>query len=401
MNNNQKTFLILSQFFWPEYFRINELATELSKNYNLKVITSIPNYPDGKFYKGYSKFNKRNEIYNNMIINRVFTYPRKNSSAINLFLNYVTFNIFSYLQLRRHKQKIDCIFIPATSPMTQALAAILLKKKFKCKIIIWVQDIFPESFYLKKKKLKNFSYFFNYIAKYILNNCDRIFLQNYEMNKYIARYVNDESKIYSLPNWTEDTFISQKLYIDYNLEIVIAGNIGEAQGIDELVKILPNLKNLIIKNKERQFKLHIVGSGVKKTYFENMVKKYDLTKNFIFHGRLSAKDTSEIFKKCIFGLSLFSNNEKFLETIIPSRFISYAASNLIIMTNSMGAQKNLLDNYNCGYSNNDIIELFSTILNINEKEIYEKIKNTQKLFHETYNKKHIFKEFLENLDGFF
>ena len=53
--------LIVSQYFWPENFRINDLAVGLiDKGYDVSVLTGLPNYPEGKFYKNklYKKFRK-------------------------------------------------------------------------------------------------------------------------------------------------------------------------------------------------------------------------------------------------------------------------------------------------------------------------------------------------------
>ena len=397
-NKNLKTFLILSQFFWPEHFRINELANVLKKDYKVEVITSIPNYPDGKFFSGYSLSQNRNENYNDIKIKRILTYPRKNGNSLNLFINYLIFNIFSLIELYRYKKKIDLIFIPATSPMTQALAAVILKKKINCKIIIWVQDIFPESFYLKNQFLKRFSFLFNSLGKFILKNCDQIYLQNREMKKYVKRYVSKEKYLFHLPNWTEDNFIKEKKSIINNsCDIVMAGNIGEAQGVDELIEVLPKL-NSLIKHHKKKFKVHIIGTGVKKLSLIDKVKKYNLKKNIIFYGRLSPEDTSKIFKKCNFGLSIYSINNDFLKDIIPSRFISYIASNLIVLTNTYGAQKNLLDSYSCGFANQSIFELFRYAINISDKELKENIHNTEKLFSRNYNKEAVFKNFQKSLD---
>ena len=399
-NRNPKSFLILSQFFWPEHFRVNELADKLSKHYKLEVITSIPNYPEGKFYDGYGLNKKREDLQNNINITRVLTYPRKNGSSLNLFLNYLTFNIFSFFKLLKIKNNIDCVFIPATSPLTQALAAILLKKKLNFKVLIWIQDIFPESFYLKKKFLKNFSFFFDKIAKFILNNCDQIYLQNLEMENYVTRYTNKKKEILYLSNWTEDIFISPKNKVDNSeCNIVMAGNIGEAQGINELIEKLADLKNLL-NNQKKIFKIHVIGDGVKKNLLIKKVKDFNLDKYFIFYGRLSPKETSVAFKKCNFGLSIYSSKQLFLESIIPSRFISYIASNLLVITNSLGAQKALIDKNNCGYANKNIISLFEYALNISEDELNIKISNSQNLFNNQYNKKKIFNNFLDNLQRF-
>ena len=401
--HKKKTLLILSQFFWPEKFRINELAIKLNKKYEVKVITSIPNYPNGIYFDNYGYSKNRIELHRKIEINRIITYPRRDGSSLNLFFNYLTFNIFSFFKIIFFRQKIDCIFIPATSPLTQSLAAIFLKKFFNYKIVIWLQDIFPESFYLKKKSLKNFSYLFNRLAKYIFWNSDMIFLQNKEMAPYVDRYfINEKRKLYVLENWTEDIFINSKIkIINKNvLNFVLAGNLGEAQAIPEFIKSMPKLKSLF-EHSKKEILIHIVGTGVKLNSLIKSVEEFGL-KNYIkFYGRLSYSSTKLIFDKCQFGISLFTSNEKFLEKIVPSRFISYVASNLIILTNSNGTQRKIIESYKCGYFNKNLLSLFKFSLDLDNKQLIKMINNSKKLFYEKYDKNKIFSNFEKELDGLF
>ena len=46
--------LIVSQYFWPEYFRVNDLVSELkSKDIEIEILTSYPNYPGGKVFEDF------------------------------------------------------------------------------------------------------------------------------------------------------------------------------------------------------------------------------------------------------------------------------------------------------------------------------------------------------------
>ena len=46
--------LIVSQYYYPEQFQINEIAPELVKRgHDVTVICGIPNYPKGKVFPGY------------------------------------------------------------------------------------------------------------------------------------------------------------------------------------------------------------------------------------------------------------------------------------------------------------------------------------------------------------
>jgi hypothetical protein len=85
--------LIVSQYFWPEEFRINDLALDLVKRgHDVSVVTGNPNYPKGKFIKGYG-FKYSTETYQGIKIHRVPIFARGNSSFM-LILNYMSFIFF-------------------------------------------------------------------------------------------------------------------------------------------------------------------------------------------------------------------------------------------------------------------------------------------------------------------
>ncbi len=77
--------LIVTQYFWPENFRINDLALGLQENgHQVEVLTGIPNYPGGKFFRGYGYFNKRKDNVNGLKIIRAPLIPRGNGSGLSL-----------------------------------------------------------------------------------------------------------------------------------------------------------------------------------------------------------------------------------------------------------------------------------------------------------------------------
>lgn len=56
----QKHILVISQYFFPEQFRINDMCEEwIARGYKVTVVTGIPNYPAGKFFDGYGLFIKK------------------------------------------------------------------------------------------------------------------------------------------------------------------------------------------------------------------------------------------------------------------------------------------------------------------------------------------------------
>jgi len=89
--------LIVTQYFYPENFKSNDLAFELQKrNHNVTVLTGLPNYPRGKIYKDYGVFKKRKEIINGVKVYRSLIIPRGKASGVRLFINYYSFAFFCF-----------------------------------------------------------------------------------------------------------------------------------------------------------------------------------------------------------------------------------------------------------------------------------------------------------------
>ena len=86
--------LIVTQYFWPENFKINDIAVGLKeKGHKVEVLTCKPNYPSGKFNNGYTFFNRRTEFWNNIKIYRSSVIPRGSGKGFILFLNYIFYHV--------------------------------------------------------------------------------------------------------------------------------------------------------------------------------------------------------------------------------------------------------------------------------------------------------------------
>ena len=92
----QKHILVISQYFYPEQFRINDMCCEwVKRGYKVTVVTGIPNYPQGKFYDGFGVFKQNKQTYRGIEIIRLPIVPRGNN-ALMLALNYASFVVSGY-----------------------------------------------------------------------------------------------------------------------------------------------------------------------------------------------------------------------------------------------------------------------------------------------------------------
>ena len=140
--------LVFSQHFWPESFRINDVARSLcDAGHEVLVLTGQPNYPEGKVRPGYRAFSTGVEDWQGIPVHRVPLLPRGDGGAWRLAGNYLSFiasaMLFGAWRLRR--ERIDVVLVYATSPLLQAIAALALARLKRAAIVTWVQDLWPQS----------------------------------------------------------------------------------------------------------------------------------------------------------------------------------------------------------------------------------------------------------------
>jgi len=126
--------LVISQYFYPENFRINDLVFSLKKRgHDIEVLSGKPNYPRGEYFKGYSWSGPSKEVIKGVKTYRSNLILRKKGGGIRLFLNYFSFVFFAFFKVFKIEGKFDKVFIYAPSPITVGFLGILAAKKFKCK----------------------------------------------------------------------------------------------------------------------------------------------------------------------------------------------------------------------------------------------------------------------------
>jgi hypothetical protein len=192
--------LIVSQYFWPEYFRVNDLANELIKRkIEVDVLTGYPNYPGGDIYQEFKEDKKKFSKLGNINIFRIPIFPRKSGNKIWLTLNYLSFVIMGvfYGTYLVRKKKYDHVITFATSPIIVALVSIFISKLKKAAHTIWVLDLWPDvlsDLEIIKKKTVIYK-FFVFLVKKIYDNSDIILCQSLSFIKEIKKISNKLNNI--------------------------------------------------------------------------------------------------------------------------------------------------------------------------------------------------------------
>ena len=245
--------LIVSQVFWPERFKINDLCTDLiERGHDVTVLTGKPNYPKGKYYEGYSFFSNNNDYYNGAKIIRVPIIPRGDGGGMRLALWYLSFVFFGSLFALCYSRKYDFSLVFGVSPITAALPAIVHRIMYKTKMLLWVQDLWPESVIVTGKMNSLFlQKILGQVVKYIYRKSDRIFISSELMEHSIIDKLGPKysKRICYMPNWADDAHLTKKPNIQkyihlmpVGFKIMFAGNISFAQDFPSIIKAALILK---------------------------------------------------------------------------------------------------------------------------------------------------------------
>ena len=341
--------LLISQYFYPENFKINDLIFSLKeRGHEITILTGKPNYPKGNFFDGYSWNSSDLETINDIPVYRSNLFPRGNGGAIRLFLNYISFAILSLFKIRKIKGPFDVIFVYQTSPVTVGIPAIFAKKFFKTPIYFWVQDLWPES--LKAaggiKNLYVLS-FFNSLTKWIYNNSRKVLIQSNGFREYILNQGIPNDKIIFYPNLTESLYKPLKEVKEYReffqnefFNIVFAGNIGEAQSFKTIIGAIDNIKELPVK-------VIVVGDGRYKETALRLIKEKGLESHFNFIGSFPATEMPKFFSQADALLVSLKKNKIFSLTI-PAKIQSYLACGKPVIASLDGVGAKIIIDANCG-----------------------------------------------------
>ena len=390
--------LIISQYYYPENFKINDLTTSLNaRGHDIEVLTAIPNYPNGVFFKGYSFFSKRKEFINNILVHRARILPRFKGNKIALSLNYLSFVIFGSIELLFLKGKFDRIFIFAPSPITVGLVGILAAYKFKAKSYIWVQDLWPESVTAAAGvNNKLVLAILNNLTKTIYKLTDHIFIQSEAFKNYIINQGIKETKISYLPNYAEDFYKPIYNKPDEIFTIVFAGNIGRAQNLNILIEAAKSLK---LKSIFLRFK--IIGDGSYLDEMKGKIQLNNLNNYFKFISTQSPDKMPELYSKAdVLFLSLIQS--RIFSYTIPSKLQTYMACKKPILASIDGITNKIINQSKSGYasSSNDISKLVDNIIKLKDSDQHSLEimgKNSYEYYNKNFSKKIVLDKLVSNM----
>lgn len=377
--------LIVSQYFWPESFSINQLAESLVEQGNqVTVLTAIPNYPQGQFYKNYGWFKPFREQWKGINIIRAPIISRGKSKGLRLVVNYVSYVLSACLLVPfLCRKKYDVIYVYGVSPITQVLPAMLVKCFKKTPIILNVQDLWPES--LSATGVVNHdSWVIKIVGKlvrFIYKHCDKILVQSKGFIDSVKSYGASPDKIIYFPNAAPDLYqpvatstnLSEKLLLPKGFVVLFAGNIGVAQDFPTVLAAAKQLQECA------NIQFVIVGDGRNKDYVAEQIQQKGLEKTVHLIGRFPETQMPNFFALADVLLVSLADQAIFALTI-PSKVQSYLACGKPIVAALNGEGAKVIREADAGLTVNagDAMGLASAILSLYNRPKEELIKLGEK-----------------------
>lgn len=320
---------IVTQYFYPEVFRINDLVDELvARGHEVYVLTGHPNYPSGVFAPGYGGFLPRREVLFGAHVVRVPLTARGNGSGLRLIVNYLTFalsaTILGPLLMRG---KFDVVFTNQPSPVTVAAPALLLARLKRAPSVMWVQDLWPQTLLamgvLKGEFLARIA---TKATSLLHRGMDVVLVQSPAFRQPIEDQGVSATRIEYVPNWAEDLYrpvnvpieAPERAEIPDGFNVLFAGNIGEAQGVDSLVGAMKQLED--IPN------LHwiVLGDGRRFAWLNEQIESAGLANRVHLLGRKPVERMPTWFALADVLVATLRPDPVF-ESTIPSKLQSYLA----------------------------------------------------------------------------
>lgn len=334
--------LIVSQYFWPEGFRINDVVRSLvDKGVKVDVLTGKPNYPEGAFFPGYRAWGCQIEYWGGATVYRLPLVARGKRSAWRLALNYVSFVIsgllFAPWILRR--QRYDVVFVYGVSPILQAIPALFIGWLKRLKVIVWVQDLWPESLeatgYVRNTRMLGWV---EKVVRFIYRHTDLLLVQSKGFEARVSALAPGNPVVY-YPNSVDSMFCDPSDMslpvipaLDDGFAVVFAGNVGAGQAVEVIVEAAALLKD------HPAIRFVVFGQGSRWDWMREQVQLRGLT-NLHLPGRYPIETMPGLMQKAAALLVTLADQPIFAATV-PNKVQAYMAAGRPILAclNGEGAR---------------------------------------------------------------
>ncbi|WP_026652886.1 glycosyltransferase family 4 protein [Butyrivibrio proteoclasticus] len=358
--NNEKglKILVVTECFWPDIYAVNDIVEKLvQKGHRVTVLTGLPDYTTTRIPPEYKHGKNRHQNYKGADVYRVPTIARRHGPIFRS-LSYLSFAFNGKFRALTQDFKhtdvwgktsedadFDVIYVWEVSPVTMAVPAIALKKRYHKPLFLYCMDIWPEC--VKAMSIKEGTLPYRMIhawTKRIYKACDHIAVSSEPFFEYLQR-VNGigREKMSYLPQYADAGLLSldTKKTPDGRTDFLFIGNIGKAQNVDCLIRAMSVFKG------RNDVTLHMVGGGSAYEDTVALVKELSLEDQVIFYGPKPFKEAVAFYTKADACVLTLDGSTRIGDTL-PGKLQTYMAAGKTILAAANGAASDIIGKAQCG-----------------------------------------------------
>jgi hypothetical protein len=354
-----KNILIVSQYFYPESFRINDIASNLVKRgYKVTVLTGYPNYPEGNFYPGYTFFKqpKGSKTFENVSIIRLPIFPR-GKRKIGLILNYFSFWILGHIFVLFTRLRFDLVFTYGVSPLFQGGIANHYARKFKVSSFLYLMDFWPFSISAVNGIRNGFLIkLVASISRKIYLKTNRILISSQGYRSDLIKMGISSEKIFYWPQYHESFYrpltknfhLTPEIKDDSNFKLCFTGNFGYGQGIIEFLLYLQTYQNEL---RRLGTIFYFIGDGRAKSELQRFILDYGINDLAILIPRQTPEKITQYLANIDVALLLIKNDIS-MTKVLPAKVSSYVGCKKPIFCVANGDLSNFINENKLGIGTN-------------------------------------------------
>lgn len=378
--------LIVSQHFYPDSFRINEVASSLvQRGHGVTVLTSLPDYKNGIVPEDCKGLRNRKIKYNGVKVIRCFSVSRRTGVFFRA-LNYVSFLVSSTLKAYFMKERFDIVMCYQTSPVLMANAARAVSKKQNIPFLLYCLDLWPEC--LKAWNVGEKSPLYKLIHSYsrkmynspeILAVTSKPFMDYHQQVNGVSRDI-----MLHLPQHSEDMNLPPKVRSSNEEPVVFAfgGNVGSVQNIECIIRATAKI------SVSESFSVEIYGDGSNLENCKKLAKELGVENKINFHGWVEKETLWKEYEKAdAFLLTL--KPEGFIGQTVPAKLQEYMSGNRPVFA-SIDYASEIIEEAGCGVcvpsDDSDALAEQMTIFIKNHGEMPGAAQGGRKYFEAHYTK---------------
>ncbi len=322
--------LIVSQYFWPEAFRINEMARDLvGRGHEVMVLCGTPNYPGGHAFDGYSWFRRTRETWGGVRIVRVPVVARGQGSPWRLVANYLSYALMaSLLGPLRCREKFDVILVFQPSPVTIGIAAVVMKIVRRAPILFWIQDLWPESLIaVGAIRARWLLWPIDLLVRGLYRASALVLIQSRAFRNHVESRGVRADRIRFFPNPAEIFYVPLPMEaahpalarVPSGFRVMFAGNIGAAQDLPTILSAAQ------LTQDRRDVQWVIVGDGSMRAWAQTEIERRQLGYTVHMLGKFGVEEMPRLFAGAD-ALLVTLRRDPILALTIPTKIQSYLAS---------------------------------------------------------------------------